>query len=107
MRILAALLLLPVMWLQADSKLPRPKKSRRSGPVSTVKEAKVIAEQNTSGVAVSARRVHLNGASGGWEVTVHMPKEERGWRCIVDADTHQVYTKDRIPNPSLKGSKRR
>lgn len=70
------------------------------GPVRTAKEAKLISEQATSGIAVSARRVQLNAASCGWEVEVHMPSESRGWRCIVDCDTRMVRTKDRIPNPS-------
>ena len=69
------------------------------GPVNSAKEAKSIAEQETSGLALSARRIRLNGATCGWEVVVHMPGETRGWRCIVDCDTHAVFTKDRIPNP--------
>ena len=68
-------------------------------PVKTAREARTIAERNTGGIAVSARAVPLNGATGGWEVDVHMPGEERGWRCIVDNDTHRVFTKTRIPNP--------
>jgi D-serine dehydratase len=71
--------------------------------VSTVREAKAIAEQDTGGIALSARKIALNGASCGWEVDVHMPKDDRGWRCTVDCDSHSVYTKDRIPNPPLKG----
>jgi hypothetical protein len=94
MRGLLALLLVPSLVLGAT-----PRKSHRAGPVSSAKEAKSIAEQETSGLAVSARRIHLNGATGGWEVDVHMPREERGWRCIVDNDTHAVFTKERIPNP--------
>jgi len=68
-------------------------------PVKTAREAKTIAEHNTGGIAVSARSIPLNGATGGWEVDVHMPGEDRGWRCIVDNDTHMVHTKTRIPNP--------
>ena len=94
-----ALLLCVPALLMAGPRHPR----RGIGPVRTAKEAKAIAEQDTNGIAVSARLVHLNGASGGWEVDVHMPKEDRGWRCTVDCDTHQVYTKDRIPNPPHKG----
>ena len=55
-----------------------------------------------AGRAVSANRIPLNGASGGWEVDVHMPKDSRGWRCIIDADTRTVYTKTRIDNPGTK-----
>jgi hypothetical protein len=90
-------LLLPALVLTAG-----PRHRRTGGPVSTAKEAKRIAEQETGGRAVSANRIPLNGASGGWEVDVHMPKESRGWRCIIDADTHMVHTKTRIDNPSTK-----
>ncbi|HJV89841.1 MAG TPA: PepSY domain-containing protein [Holophagaceae bacterium] len=98
MRILP-FLLLPALVLSAG---PGQHRHRTSGPVSTAKEAKRIAEQETGGKAVSATRVPLNGASGGWEVDVHMPKDSRGWRCIIDADTHMVHTKTRIDNPAAK-----
>ena len=98
MRILP-LLLLPALVLSAGT---GPHRRRTSGTVSTAKDAKRIAEQETGGRAVSARRVPLNGASGGWEVDVHMPKETRGWRCIIDADTRMVHTKTRIDNPTTK-----
>lgn len=93
----AALLLVPALLLAGGQKHKAP---RRGGPVSTAREAKAIAEHETGGHAVSARRIALNGASGGWEVDVHMAREDRGWRCIIDCDTHMVYTKDRIPNPA-------
>jgi len=93
MRRLVALLLVPALALCAAP--------RRGGPVNTTREAKQIAEQETSGIAVSARRVELNSASCGWEVDVHMPKDERGWRCIIDCDTHMVRTRERITNPKL------
>lgn len=96
---IAALLLVPALLVAAA---PSQRSGRRGGAVSTAKEAKAIAEQATGGIAVSARRVPLNGATGGWEVDVHMPKDAKGWRCIVDNDTHSVYTKDRIPNPAPK-----
>jgi uncharacterized membrane protein YkoI len=67
--------------------------------VRSAKEAKAIAERETGGTAVSAKKIPLNGATGGWEVEVRMPDEDRGWRCIVDCDTRAVRTKDRIPNP--------
>ena len=95
---LSALFLVPPLVLVAGEGLPK-KKPHRGGPVSSAKEAKAIAERETGGTSVSARRIYLNGASGGWEVDVHMPREDRGWRCIIDADTHMVHTKDRIPNP--------
>jgi hypothetical protein len=94
----AALLLVPSLVLVAGASQSK-KHPHRGGPVSSAKEAKAIAEQETGGSAVSARRVSLNGASGGWEVDIHMPREDRGWRCIIDADTRMVHTKDRIPNP--------
>ncbi len=97
----ALLLFVPVLLMAGGS---HPRVPRRSGgPVNTVREAKAIAEQDTGGIALTARRVPLNGASCGWEVDVHMPKESQGWRCKVDCDSHSVYTKDRIPNPPLKG----
>lgn len=94
----AALLFVPAL-LTAGGHQTR----HRGGPVNTAREAKLIAEQDTGGFAVTARRTSLNGASCGWEVDVHMPKDTRGWRCTVDCDSHSVYTKDRIPNPPLKG----
>ena len=75
-------------------------------PVTTAREARTIAEKNTGGVAVSARTIPLNGATGGWEVEVHMPGEKLGWRCIVDSDTHMVHDKSRIPNPKPPRARR-
>jgi len=82
-----------------------PSKSRKhpAGAIRTAKEAKVVAEQDTGGQAVNARRIPLNGASGGWEVEVRMPHEDRGWRCIIDADTRMVHSKTRIEQPGAKG----
>jgi len=51
---------------------------------------------------VRARKIALNGASAGWEVEVRMSGEDRGWRCIVDADSRSVFTKTRIPNPEAR-----
>ncbi len=100
-RHLAMALFLPALLLSAGtSKSPK----RSSGPVRSAKEAKTIAEQETGGKAVSARRIPLNGASGGWEVEVRMPREGKGWRCIIDADTHLVYSKTRIEQPGTKGT---
>jgi len=97
MKKLAAVLMVPALLWAAPASY-----HRRGGPVSSAREAKAIAERETGGQAVSATRVHLNGASGGWEVDVHMPREDRGWRCIVDCDTHMVHSRDRIPNPTMK-----
>ncbi len=92
-------LILPALVVMATA---GPRRVRRSGPVSSAAEAKRIAEQETGGHAVSATRIPLNGASAGWQVEVHMPKEDRGWRCIIDADTHTVHTKTRIDNPAAR-----
>jgi hypothetical protein len=97
----AAVALLPVLGLGART----PKAHKRpAGVIRTAKEAKAIAEQDTGGKAVSARRIALNGASGAWEVAVRMPHEDRGWRCIIDSDTRMVHTKTRIEQPDAKGS---
>ena len=97
---LAMALLVPAIVLATGTTKPR---KRTSGPVKSAKQAKAIAEQETGGKAISARRVPLNGASGGWEVDVRMPKEAKGWRCIIDADTRMVATKTRIDQPGAKG----
>lgn len=96
-----AFALVPALILSAA----KPRK-HASGLVRTAKEAKAIAEQETGGKAVSARRVPLNGASGGWEVDVHMPNEDRGWRCIIDCDTRTVHTKTHIDNPGGKAQEK-
>jgi hypothetical protein len=99
-RHLALALFLPALLLSAGT----PKSGKKgSGPVRSAKEAKTIAEQETGGKAVSARRIPLNGASGGWEVDVQMPRETKGWRCVIDADTHLVHSKTRIEQPGAKG----
>jgi len=107
--ILAVLCLVSALALPAASsktpKAPKVPKVKASAMVKSSKEAKAIAERETGGIAVSAHQVPLNGATGGWAVEVRMPKEDRGWRCIVDSDTRQVYTKDRIPNPGTKARK--
>jgi hypothetical protein len=97
---LPPLLLVPA--LVAPSRPPR----AITVPVKTAREARSIAERDTGGIAVSARCVPLNGATGGWQVDVHMPGEDRGWRCIVDNDTRRVFMKTRIPNPGLPRSPR-
>jgi hypothetical protein len=75
-------------------------------PVRSPQEARNIAERATGGVAVSARLVPLNGSTGGWAVDLHMPGEDRGWRCVVDRDSHTIYTRTRIPNPPLPKPRR-
>jgi len=96
-RSVALALLVPALILPAASS-----KTRASGRVKSSKEAKAIAEQDTGGKATSARRIPLNGASGGWEVDVRMPREDKGWRCVIDADTRMVHTKTRIDQPGSK-----
>jgi hypothetical protein len=97
-RPLALALLVPALILSAGTT-----RKRTAGTVKSSKEAKAIAEQDTGGRATSARRVPLNGASGGWEVEVRMPRETQGWRCVIDADTHMVHSKSRIDQPGTKG----
>ena len=75
------------------------------GPLLSLKDAKTIAARETGGEAVSGHEIPLNGASGGWEVEVRMPNEERGWRCVIDDDTRMVLTKERIPNPPAPARK--
>ncbi len=97
---LALALFVPALVLSAGTTKP---KKPASGLVRSAKEAKAIAERETGGKATSARRIPLNGASGGWEVEVHMPREDKGWRCIIDADTRMVHSKTRIDQPGGKG----
>lgn len=97
---LASALLIPALVLTAGTTKPR---KHASGPVKSAKEAKAIAEQETGGKATNARRVPLNGASGGWEVDVRMPREAKGWRCIIDSDTRMVASKTRIDQSGAKG----
>ncbi len=101
MRTLLACGLLALLPLSAPAAAPRGKRVKTL--VTSAKEAKAIAEQDTGGRAVSARRIPLNGASGGWEVDLRMPGEARGWRCIIDSDTHMVHSKARIDQPGAKG----
>jgi hypothetical protein len=96
----AALALVPALVLSASATKPR--RHHAAGPLSSAKEAKAIAERETGGRAISARRIPLNGASGGWEVDLRVPNEDRGWRCIIDSDTHMVHSKARIDQPGAK-----
>ena len=96
----ALALLVPALVLSAGTAKSR---KHTSGPIKSSKDAKAIAEQDTGGKATSPRRIPLNGASGGWEVDVRMPKEDKGWRCIIDSDTRMVHSKTRIDQPGGKG----
>lgn len=95
MRVLTLLLalFLPAVALQAGRPASR---KHAAGPVRSAGEAKAIAERETGGKAVHARRIPLNGASGGWEVDVRMPAGEKGWRCVIDADTRMIHTRTRL-----------
>jgi hypothetical protein len=91
----ALLACVPALVLSAATKGSK----RNTGAVKSAKEAKAIAERETGGRAVSARRIPLNGASGGWEVDLRAPGESRGWRCVIDSDTRMVHSKTRIDQP--------
>jgi len=71
-------------------------------PCRTRQDARHIAEVETAGRAVAARPIELNGATGGWEVLVHMPGKERGWRVIIDRDNGRVRRLESCPNPRPK-----
>lgn len=64
--------------------------------------AKAVAECETLGEAVSARLVKGGAGFGRWEVLVHMPGAEQGWRCFIRRDTSILEGKERIPNPPSK-----
>lgn len=98
-----ALLALPLLTVTPHLSAGTAKSRKHaSGPIKSAKEAKAVAEQDTGGKALSARRISLNGASGGWEVDVRMPHGEKGWRCIIDSDTRMVHTKTRVDLPGAK-----
>ncbi|MBI4911941.1 MAG: hypothetical protein HY823_04320 [Acidobacteria bacterium] len=100
----AALFGLSLLLFHPSAEAAGKRNSRpRAASARTEAGAKRIAESETGGTAVSARRIHLNGATCGWEVLVHMPREDRGWRCIVDCDAPNLHSRERIPNPPLKG----
>jgi hypothetical protein len=96
-----ALSLAPALLLSAGTAKSR---KHTAGAVKTAGDAKAIAERETGGKATSARRIPLNGASGGWEVDVRMPHEAKGWRCIIDSDTRMIHTRTRIEQPGAKGT---
>ena len=76
-----------------------------------LKAAKALAEAETGGVAVDARRVFLNGTHirdglpGGIQVRVHMPGRKDGWSCLIDADTMKLRRKEPIPNPPKRSGR--
>jgi hypothetical protein len=60
--------------------------------------AQGIAATEVGGEALGARRIDLNGASGGWDVVVRVSDDER-WRVIIDRDTWTVRSKRKIEKP--------
>jgi hypothetical protein len=75
-------------------------------PCHNRQDAMHIAEVETQGQAVSARRIDLNGATGGWEVLVRMAGKEHGWRVVIDRDNGKVRRKEPCPNPPARGGKK-
>jgi len=65
----------------------------------TQDDAMAVAEAETGGEALSAHRIDLNAATGGYEVMVRMPEKERGYRVVIDVDTRRVRDTYAIPNP--------
>jgi len=69
------------------------------------RQAMDLAEAETGGEAVHARRVELGGTHtrgglpGGMEVLVRMPEADRGWRCLIDLEVMKLRRKVAIPNP--------
>ncbi len=53
-----------------------------------------IAAVEVGGEAVAARRIDLNGATGGWEVLVKAKDEQ--WKVVIDRDTWTVRRKDKV-----------
>jgi hypothetical protein len=72
-----------------------------------LQEAMGVAEAETGGEAVTARRVAMNGTAapdglGGIEVLVHMPNAKQGWRCLIDSNNMKLRSKERTHNPPSK-----
>ena len=68
-------------------------------PCRTSDEAKAIAECATLGEAVTVLGIVQTDGTKGWEVLVHMPKKEKGYRCIIDWDLAKVRYQETIQNP--------
>jgi hypothetical protein len=62
------------------------------------KKAKEIAAVEVGGEATAARRIDLNGATGGWEVYVKVQNQNYGWKVIIDRDTWTVREKRKVDN---------
>ena len=88
---------------QPDIRRTKPRSSQQSRQ-QLIREAKGVAEVETGGRAVAARRVALNGTCspdglGGVEVLVHLPGQRKGWRCFIDSNTLKLRRQEAIPNP--------
>ena len=93
----------------ASHPAPRPVRSQdsRGREGHGLREAMGVAEVETGGEAVSARRIAMGGTvstdgKGGFEVLVHMPRQAEGWRCFIDGNNMKLRRKERIPNPASK-----
>ena len=73
-----------------------------SYPCLNGKSAKRIAELATGGEAVRAQKVPHNGSIHAWEVLVHMPKQEQGWRITIDRDNSRILKRERVDNPASR-----
>ncbi len=72
-------------------------------PCLTPEQAKAVAESATLGEAVSARRIVTHTAGfGEWEVLVHLPEGDHGWRCVISRDSGKLLKQERIKNPPSK-----
>jgi len=73
-------------------------------PCNSAAEAKSVAESETMGEAVTARRDphHHRAGFAPWVVLVHMPGQDQGWRCIIAWDNGKLLKKEAIPNPPSK-----
>ena len=70
----------------------------------TMEDAMAVAEGATGGGAVSARRIDLNAASGGYEVLVRRTRDGRDYRVVIDIDTRRVRNTYAIPNSTNRNS---
>ena len=62
------------------------------------RKAMGIAAVEVGGSATGARRIDLNGATGGWEVFVSVQRDKSEWIVVVDRDTWTVRRKTRLKN---------
>jgi len=79
----------PETWQESQARQQRYESDRAKG----------VAAVEVGGEAIAARRIDLNGATGGWEVLVRMASGDKGWKVVVDRDTWTVRSKTQVPNP--------